>query len=271
MIQFLYDMYFRYWKKWGWFGDYPDWQAAQNDCIGYDSNEITEKVKSAALKVKNGEAAFERDSVLFYKLEYDQNLLRALEKVNEYLQKQGEKEANLDTSLRVIDFGGSLGSTYFQHQKALEKFPNLIWCVVEQKHFVDIGKQSFQTDRLFFEYTLQTAFDRFKPNFFLLNSVLQYIEHPYELIKAVENLKIPFILMQRTPMIEDRKDRITQQIAHPSVYKASYPSWVFGEWSFKATLQKTMTIEWEKAIKYDRHHVAGKQLLLKDLFISNTD
>ena len=174
MIQFLFNLYFRYWKKWGWFGDFPNWQAAQATCGGYDSNEIIEKVRASALKVKNGEAAFERDSVLFFEEENDENLLKCLEKVANSLQK-GENSDFTEGVLRVVDFGGSLGSTYFQHQKALKKYPNLIWCVVEQPHFVEIGKREFETENLYFEYTLQAAFERFKPHFFLLNSVLQYI------------------------------------------------------------------------------------------------
>ena len=284
MIQFLYNLYFRYWKRWGWFGDFPNWQAAQATCGGYDSNEIIEKVRASALKVKNGEAAFERDSVLFFEEENDKNLLKCLENVANSLQKaesidnttvtvsgalslRGTKQP--EGSLRIIDFGGSLGSTYFQHQKALKKYPNLIWCVVEQPHFVEIGKREFETENLYFEYTLQAAFERFKPHFFLLNSVLQYIEKPYHLLKEVENLKIPYILIQRTPMIDDTQDRITQQIAHPSVYKASYASWVFGEKYFKSKLANSWTIDWEQREKYGLHHVASKPLFLKDLFLSN--
>ena len=267
MIQFLYDLYFRYWKRWGWFGDFLNWQAAQATCVGYDSDEIIEKVRASALKVKNGEAAFERDSILFFEEENDENLLKCLEKATNSLKK--EKNGDFTEGvLRVIDFGGSLGSTYFQHQKTLKKYPNLIWCVVEQSHYVDIGKREFEKENLYFEYTLQTAFERFKPNFFLLNSVLQYIEKPYDLLKQVKNLGIPYILIQRTPMIEDTQDRITQQIAHPSVYKASYPSWVFGEKYFKSKLANSWTIVWAQREKYGLHHVASKPLFLKNLFLS---
>ena len=227
---------------------------------------------SDLLKVKNGEATFERDSVMFFEEENDENLLKCLEKAANSLQKS----KNTEGVLRVIDFGGSLGSTYFQHQKALKKYPNLIWCVVEQSHFVEIGRREFETENLYFEYTLQAAFERFKPNFFLLNSVLQYIEKPYDLLIEVENLQIPYILIQRTPMIEDAQDRITQQIAHPSVYKASYPSWVFGEKYFfqrnpfggKSKIGDSWKTEWEQREKYGHHHAAGKPLFLKDLFLS---
>ncbi len=258
MIQFFIDVYFRYWKRWGWFGDYPSWQAAQVACTGYDADEIIEKVRNSALKVKNGEAAFERDSVLFYDPENDENLLKCMKHVY-----------HTEGGLHVLDFGGSLGSTYFQHRKIFNKYPNLTWCVVEQKHFVEIGKKEFADKRLFFEYTLKEAFNIVKPNFLLLNSVLQYIEKPYELFEEIRNLGIPYILIQRTPMINDSRDIITQQIAPPSVYKASYPSWVFGEKGFTKNIASRVTIEWEKKEKYGYHHVIGKQLFLEDIFITN--
>jgi hypothetical protein len=41
------------------------WEKAQKKCSGYDNSIIVNKVKDAVLKVKSGEAKFERDSVLF--------------------------------------------------------------------------------------------------------------------------------------------------------------------------------------------------------------
>ena len=48
-----------------WSGDYKTWEDAQARCTGYDSEIILDKVKNSLLKVKNGEAIYERDSVLF--------------------------------------------------------------------------------------------------------------------------------------------------------------------------------------------------------------
>ncbi len=66
----------------GWSGDYSSWKSAQQHCVGYDAANILEKVKDAILKVKNGEAVYERDSVLFYKIEYAYPLLSASVVVN---------------------------------------------------------------------------------------------------------------------------------------------------------------------------------------------
>src|SRR5690349_12566766 len=85
-------------------GSYPDWEHANAHATGYDSAPILEHVKRSALKVKNGEAAFERDSVAFVETQYSFPVLAAL------LRAGTEDHGRLS----VLDFGGSLGSSYFQ-------------------------------------------------------------------------------------------------------------------------------------------------------------
>ena len=54
----------------GWYGNYKSWEEATKRSIGYDDVQILNKVKDALMKVKNGEAIYERDSVLFDKIRY---------------------------------------------------------------------------------------------------------------------------------------------------------------------------------------------------------
>jgi hypothetical protein len=51
-------------------GNYASWIDAGLHASGYDTDVIFQRVRDAALKVKRGEAVFERDSVCFYKDEY---------------------------------------------------------------------------------------------------------------------------------------------------------------------------------------------------------
>ena len=62
-------------KAYGWSGDYTSWQEAKKEATGFDHPAILEKVKNALLKVKNGEAAHERDSVLYDRIQYSFPLL----------------------------------------------------------------------------------------------------------------------------------------------------------------------------------------------------
>ena len=54
----------------GWHGNYMSWEEAERKCSGYGTEDIHQKVKDALLQVKNGTAVYERDSVLFDKIEY---------------------------------------------------------------------------------------------------------------------------------------------------------------------------------------------------------
>lgn len=51
-------------------GYYNSWIEAVAASTGYDTDLILEKTKAALLKVKNGEAIYERDSVLFNEIQY---------------------------------------------------------------------------------------------------------------------------------------------------------------------------------------------------------
>ena len=57
-------------SSYGFFGNYKSWDSAVKECSGYDSDDIIEKTKNSALKVKNGHAVFERDSYIFDKIHH---------------------------------------------------------------------------------------------------------------------------------------------------------------------------------------------------------
>ena len=207
--------------KYGWKGNYSSWKEAQDTSTGYDSDEILQTVKNSLLKVKNGEAVYERDSVIFNEIQYSWPLLTGLMFT----------AAKSEGSLKVLDFGGSLGSTYYQNKKFLDKLDNVSWSIVEQKHFVETGKKDFESDRLKFYYDAHECVDKEKPNVLLLSSVLQYIENPYELLDSILENNFEYILIDRTPFCKF-DERIKLQVVPDSIYKASYVCRFFDEVQF---------------------------------------
>lgn len=203
----------------GWKGNYSSWEDAKKKCTGYDSKIIFEKVKSAALKVKRGEAVYERDSVIFNKIDYSFPLLSSLLFVA--LKNNG--------ILNVLDFGGSLGSAYFQNKKLFRSLKNLNWCIVEQRHFVDEGKKNFADEHLHFFYDINTCLREYSINVALFASSLQYLEHPYSYLDEVVSNKVGFIIIDRTPVMLSEKDRITIQKVQKKIYNASYPCRIMSE------------------------------------------
>ncbi len=188
MNQYIVNLYYRYKKGWGFFGDYETWQAAATDCEGYDAAPILDRVLSAARAVKNDEAVFERDGFLFYKKHEIANLTQWLRTA----QNTAHTEGGIKGALSVLDFGGSLASLYFQHRETLAQYTKVNWCVVEQAHFVDIGKEEFETDELKFEYSIADAVQKYHPNIALISGVLQYLENPYTWLDEIVKHKIPY-------------------------------------------------------------------------------
>jgi putative methyltransferase (TIGR04325 family) len=86
-----------------WSGNYAFWEEAKANYSGYDADNILKKCKNALLKVKNGEAVYEKDRVLFDEIRYSWGLLAGLQKA--------AVEGN--NSIYVLDFEGSLESTNY--------------------------------------------------------------------------------------------------------------------------------------------------------------
>ncbi|MDA8239842.1 MAG: TIGR04325 family methyltransferase [Nitrospiraceae bacterium] len=208
--------------RYGFFGNYKCWADARKRSGGYDADIIVEKVKNALLQVKKGAAVYERDSVLFLKIQYSWPLLSAIL----WIASQN------NNTLRLIDFGGSMGSSYYQNRFFLSHLSELTWSIVEQKAFVDCGKRHFADDHLKFFYSLQECLATGPYQAILFSSVIQYIDKPYELLSEVMDHDFEYILFDRTPFLIKGKDRITVQRVPPGIYDASYPAWFFNPEKF---------------------------------------
>lgn len=222
-------------EEYGWSGDYADWGSAVRETSGYDADVIINKTLLAARQVRDGKAAFERDAFLFDEPDYNWPLIASLMHVAAV--EQGR--------LRVVDFGGALGSTYFQNRRFLEPLAEISWCVVEQSAYCTIGQREFTTEKLQFLATIQKAV-RSGPNVMLCSSVLQYLERPYEFLREVVRSEVPYLLFDRTSFTMNDNDRLTIQRVPPWIYPASYPCWFFGRSKFLDILDS----HYEKVIEF---------------------
>jgi putative methyltransferase (TIGR04325 family) len=198
-------------------GPYESWSEATKHSAGYCSAIILDKVEAAARQVLAGDAAYERDSVLFSSLEYNYPLLALL------LRAASEHQGRLS----IIDFGGSLGSTYFQNRSFLSSLIALDWNIVEQDEFVIRGKQFFENEELHFFDSLADCLRQHSPQVLLLCSVLQYLERPYQLLDQIMDRDIPYLFIERTPFSTGELESVVVQRVPAKIYKASYPAWIF--------------------------------------------
>jgi len=209
-------------KPFGWFGNYPSYESAKKECGGYESDLILNRVSKSLAQVRDGKAKYERDSVLLGKVDYSFGLLSGL--LLSATSNNGQ--------LHVIDFGGSLGSSYFQNRSFLKNLNQVKWMVVEQTNFVEEGIKHFQSKNLHFAYTIQEALIHIPNPTLLLSSVLQYLEDPYSSIDSFLEKGFSYILIDRTSFIYSPSERITIQKVPPEIYSASYPCYFFNEEKF---------------------------------------
>jgi putative methyltransferase (TIGR04325 family) len=198
-------------------GNHKNWEEAAALCTGYDADSILDKVLEATLKVKRGEAVFERDSVLFDEIQYSWPVTTALMLA----------AARNNGNLHVLDFGGSLGSSYFQNRKFLTKLREKSWSVVEQRKFVEIGNKLISDDFLKFYTDIDECYVKFTPNIVLLSSVLQYLSDPFTVLTKLAKKLPSLIVIDRIPFSNDSVTKIKIQYVPAKIYSANYACWFF--------------------------------------------
>lgn len=231
-------------------GNYSSWDEARAHSTGYDAKEILDKVRDATIMVRDGKAAYERDSVVFDKVAYSFPVVAGLLRIA--LLRYG--------SLSVLDYGGSLGSTYFQCRGFLGGVGALRWSVVEQRHFVDCGRELIENDVIRFYYDIDECLSQEKPDVILLSGVLQYLRYPHDFLQIIVGHNLEHIIIDRTHFIQICRivpklapDLLTVQIVPPSIYDGSYPAWFFDEQHFLAHFEghyRTIT-EFDSLESYD--------------------
>jgi putative methyltransferase (TIGR04325 family) len=193
---------------------YDSWAAATAAAGAYSESAILDQVRRATDDVVAGRAAMERDGVTFDHIEQRWPVAGAL-----------LWRASLDGGrLRVLDFGGSLGSSLRQVTPLLGGV-DVTWGVVEQPTFVSAGR-AYEDERLRFFETIDECCGAITPTVALLSSVLQYLPDPHAVIRAVLASGVDTIIIDRTPMTTLASDVPIVQHVPAQIYAASYPAWL---------------------------------------------
>lgn len=220
-------------------GSYKNWHDAEMAAAGYDATDLVTRLVNAARTVKRGEAAWEQDGVIHTETPSDFPVLTGLLRI--------ALERRLDC-LHIVDFGGGFGSSYYQCRAHLPRSLCLDWRIVEQPSLVRYGIAEFTTPQLRFFPSLEaaTAIEDVPADVVLLSSVLQYLEHPYRLLDEIAQQAIPYLLIDRHPCSFTR-EMITVQHIPASLYRASYPSWLFDRQRFIEYLERNYELisQWD--------------------------
>lgn len=199
-------------------GNYTSWEDAVKKSAGYSSAQILDRVKAAVEEaVGTGGRKFERDGIVLVGVEPPYPLLTALLRA----------AIATRSGLGVLDFGGSLGSTFFQCRPYLNGIRNLRWNVVDQPNFVAYGKERLENESLRFFHSIEEAVLEARPDVILFSGVLQYLAKPLEVMQKAVDIGSPSIVIDRTPIVGAPENRIAIQKVPTRLGGSSYPIWLF--------------------------------------------
>lgn len=232
--------------------------AFEMTSAGYTADKILQKCKNSLLKVKNGEYPYGRDSVLFTEKVLFYPLLSSLL----YISLKKNK------TLNIIDFGGSLGSTYFQNRDILKEAGTRInWNIIEQHNFAECGKEYFSNDDLCFHDSINDVSNIENISVCLLSSVLPYLKEPYVILNSIKKKDIEYIIIDRTIFLENESnDILTIEKVPPEIYDASYPAWFLSLNKFLLYIENYFDIifKWDSLDQHclENHKTIGLGFLL---------
>jgi putative methyltransferase (TIGR04325 family) len=240
----------RFFKIGIWYeGGFDTWDSANAASIGYESDEIVSKVLEGSLLARD-EGLHERDGFILDSPDFNPYTWIGIIQALNIIERRGEERRKI----RIVDFGGSFGSTYRMMKVQLHNSKiDFEWVVIEQKHFVDLGKQHFETDELRFVDGFSSLEDE-SIDILIFNGVLEYLENPYQVIKDGLSYSPLVILVDRTPINSKLDDTFSVQHVPKSIYKASYANRNFSKKNLLKLFESdySMFLEYECALQPDK-------------------
>ena len=165
-----------------------------------------------------------------------------------------------------MDFGGSLGSTYFQNKTIFDRLPEVSWNVIEQSRFVQEGKSTFQDERLRFFYNLEEYLQTgAQADILLISCTLPYLEKPHEMLSQLLEGDFRFVVIDNTPYNIEDKDRLVIQHVPASIYPATMPAWLLSYKKIKRIIEEKYNL----IAEYDNEsyiYVDGTKIKYRGLF-----
>lgn len=204
------------------------------DIQTYDNLNLINFIFKRAVKARI-DNLYEQDSVIFNKPRPNKFFIDFL--LNDYI-----KQIKLNKKIKVLDYGGSFGNTFF----SLEKYLNLKfdWYVYDQKKKVQLAKEAKVFKPVNFLYKHQIK----KNNYYdiiLFSTSLQYMENPFLALEELKNSS-KNILINNLILTNSKKNYLRIERPDPTIYGYTYPCWFLSKSNFLHILNKHYNVTLNK-------------------------
>jgi putative methyltransferase (TIGR04325 family) len=134
-----------------------------------------------------------------------------------------------ENEINILDFGGSIGSVYFQFKSFFPFGTNIRWNIVELPETVEHGRKHFENNELYFYYSIDECLRNTNPKIVLLSGVLQCLEAPDAVLRKCGEIGASTLIIDRTTCSESVEDRLAVQIITSPGRYFEYPLWILSE------------------------------------------
>lgn len=203
-----------------WSGNYPDWETAVRSCRTISLEGQRRAYERALAEVLAGHALFERDSLLQHRPLTCWPLMLALR----------DLEACGISPPTVLDYGGGLGSVYFQHRDWWSADRPVTWNVVELPEVAASGQRLIQDPQLNFFDSLEETVQQQPPDLIVAAGVISMVPDPVALLDMFASLGARWVFLDRIPITHRQgQNLITRQVVPRWIYESESPFWFFDE------------------------------------------
>lgn len=127
--------------------------------------------------------------------------------------------------VQILDIGGSWGRHYFECKRYFGEGFVASWDVLEMASLVAAVRDILASESgLRFHDSVEVlALEEYTLVF--ASGALQYVPDPSRLFARLCEAGVPFILLDRAPLTDASRHRLTVQKVPPWIYTARYPAW----------------------------------------------
>ena len=227
MIWSFFNLIFRLSGKIYFSNEKKDWLSALRLSKSYDDRIIFDKVKNTYDNLTDKKSEFyERDGLILRSKPDEEELIKFL-----------KDKIDINNTIEVLDYGGSLGSRFFSNYNFIKK-NKIKWNIVEQENFVKYGRKFLQRKDLSFYNNLEECFNEKKINCVIFSGSIQYLENYLDVLKKIKTFNIRYIFFDNLPLSSYKDHKIYVQNISKKIYNSSYPIRIFSKELFLDEVKK---------------------------------
>lgn len=192
----------------------------------YDNLDLINYIFNKARKARKHNL-YEQDSIIFDSPKPNKFFI-------EFLLYDLIEQIKFNKPIKILDYGGSFGNTFF----SIEKYLNLKfrWYIYDQQKKIELAKKTKIFKPIDFLYKHEIK-KKYFYDIILFSTSLQYVENPLLVLKEISKSS-KIILINNLILTNSKKNYLRIERPDPTIYNYTYPCWFLSKKNLLNYLKK---------------------------------